>query len=52
MARRVIGWLNGVLHHPEPAVGVHFHQGTDSHTPAVCYDAHCTSPRLDPETAY
>ncbi len=25
---------------------VHFHQGSEGQ-PAVCYDAHCPSPRLD-----
>ena len=43
--RRAIHWVLDVLRDPETEPAAHFHQGPES-TPAVCYDAHCASPRL------
>jgi hypothetical protein len=49
MARRVIRWISNVVRDPGTEPLAHFHQGPES-TPAVCYDPHCGSPRLDVET--
>ncbi len=48
MKRRVIGWIASAIRgsHAEPQP--HFHKGPHA-VPAVCYDAHCGTPRLDPE---
>jgi hypothetical protein len=43
--RRAIHWVLDVLRDPDTEPEVHFHQGPEN-TPAVCYDAHCASPRL------
>ena len=50
MARRVIHWIANVMRDPYTEPQAHFHQGPQS-TPAVCYDPHCGSPRLDIGTA-
>jgi hypothetical protein len=46
MARRVIDWISSTLRYPNTELEVHFHQGPES-AAAVCYDANCSSPRLD-----
>jgi hypothetical protein len=46
MTHRLVRWIMDVVHDPDTEVRPHFHQGPDS-TPAVCYDEHCGSPRLD-----
>jgi hypothetical protein len=47
MTRRILAALNrALLAEPAHSEQVHFHQ--DSHgRPAPCYDAQCSSPRLD-----
>jgi hypothetical protein len=46
MARRVIQWIANAVRDPYTEPLPHFHQGPES-TPAICYDARCSSPRLD-----
>jgi hypothetical protein len=46
MAPRVIRWIANSVRTEYVEPPPHFHQGPDS-TPAVCYDADCSSPRLD-----
>ena len=46
MTRRLIDWIMDVVLDQDTEPAAHFHQGPES-TPAVCYDAHCGSPRLD-----
>jgi hypothetical protein len=41
---RLIHWISDLAATREPEV--HFHQGPHSE-PAVCFDPHCSRPRLD-----
>ena len=43
---RLIHWISAVIRDPDTEPEVHFHSGPHG-MPAVCYDAHCESPRLD-----
>jgi hypothetical protein len=43
---RLIQWISNVVRDPYSEPEPHFHSGPNS-MPAVCYDAHCGTPRLD-----
>jgi hypothetical protein len=48
MTRRILGAVRALF--ADPADAVHFHQGPTG-AAACCYDARCSSPRLDPRDA-
>ena len=44
MTRGILAALRALL--DEPTENVHFHTGSEGQ-PAVCYDRHCSNPRLN-----
>jgi len=49
MANRLLAAISRALTDTSGQSEVHFHQGADVH-PAVCFDAHCASPRMEVRT--